>query len=234
MKLTGVKRGLVLSAIIAIVCTVMMKIGQPDFPKPLQDHFTNPIMALEFIQTTDDLDTVLSVVSASGSSEIESRTNFLIKALQWDFPFIIGYGLLLYFLILGLTNRGLFRTGLIIATLLIVFSDVLENVYSLKILEGYGSGTNLEQLIDWQYRFVLIKWILLFILILVLIIRKLRMRMILGLVAGLIYVILLVLFLNNPFYKTPMSSNITELLASLTFLIIIFLILNQILAKNNK
>lgn len=235
MNTLQIKIGLVIAIIACGILVMLMRSDKPAFPNPMQDLFTEPIMALEFVRSNKDLDTVLNVQTISGTAESEARIAFLRKVIKWDFPFIISYGLLLFLLVNITFTPGLVRNFLITLVLMLILSDVLENIFSLNILKAYVPGMDLDAEIKWQYRFVFLKWTLLFILVFGLVRKSFTRLRLVGRFLGWAYGIMVIAFLIKPDYIIKSKINLAELIGSVTFLLILFLtILALTFKQHNK
>ncbi len=234
MKSLRVKTGLIFSLIACGILVILMRSDKPAFPNPMQDHFAEPIMALEFVRTRNDLDTILNYQTHTGTASTAARINFLRKVLQWDFPFMVSYGVLLFLLVHFNFFPGLIRNLLFTLVVIIVFSDVLENIFSLKLLDAYVTGMDLDAEIAWQYRFVLMKWILLFMVVFVLVRRSFTRLKLVGRIIGWVYGIMVIAFLIKPSYIVNNKINMAELCGNVTFLLIIILSILVLTSKHQN
>ena len=154
MEKPFVKTGLLGLAVI-LVSVVLMFIF-PGKSGRMPDGFTVPIIAFEFMQTRDEVE---SLFGAPGSGERKELAAAMDLGNYLDFGYMVLYSLfLLLFSLQAARESGAryLNAGAVIA-LAVLAGDVLENLQLLGITAGLGSGDYLNELLLLQ-KFTWLKW----------------------------------------------------------------------------
>lgn len=105
---------------------VLMLLESNKINKRLVNGFQNPIIAIEFINSGQDLDSFTEMTDREKDA-IRNHTRL-------DFAFILAYGILLISLVMYLVQNRLVQSFLITLVLTACASDAVENVCLLKAL----------------------------------------------------------------------------------------------------
>jgi len=143
----------ILSGAITIVLGLMITMTLPREAE-LADGFRTPILAFEFAKSDADV----RFLSDADSSGKENRDK-MIKGHVWDTYFPVAYGLLLFFMLLGLglKTKKLIWIGLPFALLAILF-DLLENQTLMKIVDSLEESKSASEHFNELYIRTWMKW----------------------------------------------------------------------------
>ena len=198
----------------------LMNSDIPQFPNIRFGGFNSPVIALEFIQSNQDLASILGAPKNGADANLELRIDFFRRVLSWDFLFITVYFILILFLLNLLISTGIIRLFLLILLVLLVLFDIGENIFSFLILDGYSYTTDLGKLIDGQYKMAFSKWTILFIFTYSLVYLRIRRIKVLANIFSLVFGSLLILFLVNPLISVFWIGNISMVIIYLTYLLL--------------
>lgn len=142
---------------IGIVGIIIGLLIGPFFPKSavkMPDGFKTPVLAFEFIQTTQE---VYDLFGADDTPERQALVQAMDRGNNWDYIYMLGYSAFLAALALAIrkeTGKTFFYIAAAVAVVILA-SDFFENRQLLQITAGLASG-NFEDALS---RLAVITWL---------------------------------------------------------------------------
>ncbi|QGY47066.1 hypothetical protein GM418_26415 [Maribellus comscasis] len=202
-----------------VVFTIVMGIF---FPESAPEHFSSFIIAFEFAQSPDDINLLLSPLSAKEIRQVDVG-NYL------DFGFMIVYTALLikaFEKCAQLLDKKILKTGIFIA-IVVLISDVAENIFLLRLTSNHiNQSLNSEIMsnLDYLKIFTWTKWISLSVLFTFFYALVYNLRWLFKII-GVIFLFPLLYLIAAPEQSPEMLSNFTNSIFLCFFTLIIFLFL---------
>lgn len=152
---------LVLSIIACIGITILMGLELDGLKSQPVNGFRNPVIAIEFAENAEHVDTILTLGSNS-----EVTIEKLKNHTRIDFAFILAYGFFFISLIYFIFHKSYFVSGVMTLFIIVICgSDVVENITISHILSNIHQSMPLEDQFTILKKATYMKWGLLFLLL---------------------------------------------------------------------